>query len=208
MSAWPLATLLGVVAGAVRPGPPPPGPDDAALVERARTGDRAAFEQLYRRHADLVYARLSRIVGPIAERDDLLQEVFLGLHRALPRFRGDAALSTLLYRITANVAFDHLRRRGRRPREVDLDALAAAVSAEAGPDERAARARALAQVLAALDRLKPKKRIALLLRVVEGLSFDEIGAIVDATADTAKKRAQHGLRELTAHLRRAPEELP
>lgn len=197
--------VVGAVVEERRPG----GPDDAALVERARAGDRAAFEQLYRRHADLVYARLTRIVGPVAERDDLLQEVFLGLHRALPRFRGDAALSTLLYRITANVAYDHLRRRGRRPLEhADLDELAAVVSADAGPDERARRAEELGRVLAALDRVKPKKRIALLLRVVEGLSFDEIGAIVDATADAAKKRAQHGLRELTAILRVAPEELP
>jgi RNA polymerase sigma-70 factor (ECF subfamily) len=207
MSSWDLAAVLGALVEDDRPRPA--GPDDGVLVTRIQGGDRAAFEQLYRRHADLVYARLSRIVGPIAERDDLLQEVFLGLYRALPRFRGEAALSTLLYRITANVAFDHLRRRGRRPVErADVEALAAVVSGEAGPDERARRAEELARVLAALDRVKPKKRIALLLRIVEGLSFEEIGAIVETSADTAKKRAQHGLRELTALLRRAPEEAP
>lgn len=177
-------------------------PDDAALVARVQGGERAAFEQLYRRHADVAYARLSRIVGPVAERDDLLQEVFLGLHRALPTFRGDAALTTLLYRITVNVAFDHLRRRGKRAATpLDAAALEALVSGDASPEERARRAQEVAQVLAALDRIKPAKRIALLLRIVEGLGFDEIGAIVGATPDAAKKRCQHGLRELSARLR-------
>jgi len=175
--------------------------DDTALVERVRDGDRGAFEALYKRYAAVVYGRLSRIVGPVAERDDLTQDVFLGLFRALPQFRGDAAVTTLLYRITANVACDHLRRRGRRPVEpLAAAAVEALISEDAGPDERARRGQALARVFAALDRIAPKKRVALLLRVVEGLGFEEIGGIVGTSADTAKKRALHGLRELTALL--------
>jgi len=199
--AWLL--VMGALAGGPRP-VPSSAADDDALAARARAGDRAAFEQLYRRHADVVYARLSRLVGPVAERDDLTQEVFLGLHRALPRFRGDATVTTLLYRITANVAFDHLRRRRRRPSQpLDEATLAGLISHDAGPDERARRAQELARVFACLDRIKPAKRVALLLRVVEGLSFAEIGAIVDAAPEAAKKRVQHGLRELTALLARA-----
>lgn len=195
---------LGLVAGAF--GEPrvrnaDDAADDETLAVRARGGDRGAFELLYRRHVAVVYARLSRLVGPVPERDDLTQDVFLGLYRALPRFRGDAAVTTLLYRITANVAFDHLRRRGRRPAEpLDATMLAALVSDDASPEERARRGQALARVFAALDRLSAKKRVALLLRVVEGLGFEQIGAIVGTSADTAKKRAQHGLRELSALL--------
>jgi RNA polymerase sigma-70 factor (ECF subfamily) len=173
--------------------------DDAALAARAGGGDRGAFELLYRRYAAVVYGRLSRLVGPVAERDDLTQEVFLGLHRALPRFRVEAAVSTLLYRITANVAFDHLRRRARRPSEpLSAAMLAELISDDRSPEERARRAEALARMFAVLDRITAKKRVALLLRVVEGLGFEEIGSIVGA--NTAKKRAQHGLRELQALL--------
>lgn len=195
---------LGLVAGAfgdARVRKADDGADDEALACRARGGDRDAFELLYRRYVAMVYARLSRLVGPVAERDDLTQDVFLGLYRALPRFRGDAAVTTLLYRITANVAFDHLRRRGRRPTDpLDATVLAALVSTDASPEERARRGQSLARVFAALDRISAKKRVALLLRVVEGLGFEQIGAIVGTSADTAKKRAAHGLRELTALL--------
>ncbi len=176
---------------------------DEALVERHRAGDRAAFAALYERHVDTVYARLTRLIGPVAEREDLTQDVFLGLHRALPAFRGDAALTTLLYRITVNVAFEHLRRRARRPTVALDDAtLAALVAPEPTPEATARRGQEVARVLRGLDRLKPVKRIALVLRLVEGLPIEEIARLTGATPDAAAKRVQHGLRELTAHLAR------
>lgn len=206
MNPLPLGAVLAVLAGVTRT---PEPDDDAALVARAREGDRDAFAALYRRHAAAVYGRLSRLVGPVAEREDLTQEVFLGFHRALARFRGDAVPATLLHRITVNVAIDHLRRRGRRPAaELDARALAALVSGEDGPDERVRRARRLALVFAALATISPPKRVALVLRVVEELSFEEIAAIVGAKPEAVKKRAQHGLRELAARLGGSTEELP
>jgi RNA polymerase sigma-70 factor (ECF subfamily) len=133
--------------------------------------------------------------------------VFLGFHRALARFRGEAAPRTLLHRITVNVAIDHLRRRGRRPvAALDAAALEELVGADDGPEERARRAQRLARVFEALATISPKKRVALLLRVVDELSFEEIGAIVGAKAEAAKKRAQHGLRELIARLGGDPDE--
>jgi RNA polymerase sigma-70 factor (ECF subfamily) len=201
MGAWSLGAVLGVLADVSRT---PVEEDDVALVARVRAGERDAFELLYRRHVATVYGRISRLVGPVAEREDLTQEVFLGFYRALPRFRGDAAPGTLLHRITVNVAVDHLRRRGRRPadggRSIDVRALEELMSADDGPEERARRAERMARVFAALDRIAPKKRVALLLHVVEELSFGEIGAIVGANAEAVKKRAQHGLKELTAML--------
>jgi RNA polymerase sigma-70 factor (ECF subfamily) len=194
-----LAALGGVAAPAVQG-----GDRDAALLERHRDGDPGAFALIYARHADGVYRRLSRLLGPIAEREDLTQEVFLRLHQALPGFRGEAALATLIYRIVVNVACDHLRRRARRPTvPLDADALAGLVADEPTPEATARRRQELARVLAALDRIKPKKRIALLLRTVEGLTFEEIAEVVDATPDAAAKRYQHGLRELLALLARA-----
>jgi RNA polymerase sigma-70 factor (ECF subfamily) len=66
------------------------GDDDDVLVARHRAGDDGAFAAIYRAHVVAVYRRLSRILGPIAEREDLTQDVFVALHGALPRFRGDA----------------------------------------------------------------------------------------------------------------------
>jgi RNA polymerase sigma factor (sigma-70 family) len=86
---------------------------------------------------------------------------------------------------------------------LDADALAGLVADEPTPEATARRRQELARVLAALDRIKPKKRIALLLRTVEGLSFEEIADVVDATPEAAAKRYQHGLRELLALLARA-----
>lgn len=206
MTTWTLGAVLGVLADVSRP---TVVTDDEALVEEARRGDRDAFEALYRRHVAAVYARLSRLVGPVAEREDLTQEVFLGFHRALGRFRGEAAPKTLLHRITVNVAIDHLRRRGRRKLEaLDAAVLAELIDASDGPEARARRAQRLARVLVALETISPKKRVALLLHVVEELTFEEIGALVGAKAEAVKKRAQHGLRELTARLGADEEETP
>jgi RNA polymerase sigma-70 factor, ECF subfamily len=177
--------------------------DDLALVERHRAGDPDAFAALYRAHVAAVYRRLSRILGPIAERDDLAQDVFLALHGALPRFRGDASVSTLIHRIAIHKAIEHLRRQGRRPAAIVdgwfFDELPAPASS---PEHRAAAREELDAVLACLSRIKPKKRVAYLLRVVDGLSFEEIGELVDASAETVAKRVQHGQRELDAMLAR------
>jgi len=182
---------------------------DDALIARHRDGDEGAFGELYRRHVDAVYRRLTRLVGPVPEREDLTQDVFLGLYRAIPSFRGDAALTTLLYRIAVNVACEHLRRRSRRPTVALDDAtLAELVAPEATPEATARRRQEVARVLRCLDRLKPKKRVALVMRVVEGMTCDEIARVVDASAETVAKRVQHGIRELNALLARTEEDRP
>ena len=180
----------GGAAGAVRD-------DDAERVARFVAGDPDAFADIYRAHVDAVYRRLTRILGPVEEREDLAQDVFVTLHRALPKFRGDAALGTWIQRIAINTAYDHLRRQGRRPATPVDDRFFDELCAPAASVEtRAAMREELARVFACLARIKPKKRIALLLRVVDGLSFEEIGALVDATPEAVAKRVQHGQREL------------
>lgn len=179
--------------------------DDDVLVARHRAGDAAAFSELYRAHVVAVYRRLSRILGPIAEREDLTQDVFLALHRALPRFRGDAQLSTLIHRIAINRAYEHLRRQSRRPATlVDGWFFDELVSPTVSPAVRLTAREELTRVFECLARIKPKKRIAFLLRVVDGLSFEEIGVLVDATPEAVAKRVQHGQRELDALLARSP----
>ena len=181
----------------------PPRDRDDDLVARFRDGAPDAFAAIYRAHVDAVYRRLTRILGPVPEREDLTQDVFVTLHRALVSFRGDAALSTYIHRIAINTALDYLRAQGRRPASpVDARFLDTLIAPQAAPDVRAEQRERLAHVFACLAKIKPKKRIALLLRVVEGLSFEDIGRLVDATPEAVAKRVQHGQRELDALLAR------
>lgn len=92
--------------------------DERALVERCRAGDDAAFGDLVDRFKNLVYAMVGRMVADRALADDLAQEVFLKVHRGLPYFRGEARLSTWIYRIVANVCSEA---RSRRPADLPLD---------------------------------------------------------------------------------------
>src|SRR5262249_11878944 len=130
---------------------------DRPLVDRAAGGDRRAFDELYRRHVDRVAARLFRLVGPDPEPEDLVQQVFLEPCRGLRRFRGDAAFATWLYRIVVNVAYEHLRRRKRRPAENPVAELDALLATHATPEEAARKRQELQRALGLLDRLKPKK---------------------------------------------------
>jgi RNA polymerase sigma-70 factor (ECF subfamily) len=169
---------------------------DEALVARAQRGDRAAFDQLYRRYVDLVWTRLGRLIGPDPDREDLLQQIFLEVFRDLPRFRGEASFRTFLYRVVVNIACDHLKRRARRPRPVSAADLDDLVDAGRSPESRAAERERLALTLSLLDRIKPKKRIAFLLRVVEGLSLEEVADIVRARPAAVAQRVRHAHREL------------
>lgn len=181
----------------------PPAPDDAELIARFRAGDTAAFPALYRTHVAAVYRRLTRILGPIPEREDLTQDVFFALHRALPRFRGEARIATMIQRIAINVAYDHLRRARRRPAAPLPAAFFDELIAPGSPPDVVAELRQqLATVFACLAKIKPKKRVAFLLRVIDGLSFEDIGKLVDATPDAVAKRVQHAQHELDALLAR------
>jgi RNA polymerase sigma-70 factor, ECF subfamily len=180
---------------------------DDALLARLRDGDPDAFNRIYRAHVAAVYRRLTRVLGPVPERDDLTQDVFLALYRALPQFRGEAKLTTLIHRIALNKAFEYLRRQSRR-RAVALDDFDDVLEMTTSPEERVRARESLAIVFACLARIKPKKRIALLLRVVDGLSFEEIGELVDATPEAVAKRVQHGQRELDQLMARAEDRRP
>jgi RNA polymerase sigma-70 factor (ECF subfamily) len=171
---------------------------DEELVTRAAAGDRTSFDELYRRHVDLVWSRLGRLIGPDPEREDLTQQIFLEVLRALPRFRGDATFRTFLYRVVLNTAYDHLKRRGRRPPGVPFEELDELVDAAASPETRAALRQRLVLTWTLLDKIKPKKRIAFILRVVEGLSLEEIARLVHATPAAVAQRVRHAHRELGA----------
>jgi RNA polymerase sigma-70 factor (ECF subfamily) len=178
---------------------------DARLVDAAAGGDRQAFAELYRRHLDPVYARLTRVIGPTPERDDLVQQIFLDVYRALRRFRGDSSFATFLHRIVLNVAFEHLerRRRGRqRSAPFEAEQLETLIAPGSSPEERARQRQELRRLFGLLDRLSPKRRAAFVLVAVENLSFEEAAALLEASSGAVKQRVLEARRELALALDR------
>jgi RNA polymerase sigma-70 factor (ECF subfamily) len=175
--------------------------DEADLIERCRKGERAAQDALYGRFRRQVAATLYRVLGDRTDLDDLVQEVFVIGFRGLATFRGDARLSTWLYRICVNVALGRIRSRTRRPPPIGVADLEAVSSSSADAEHPETPERALerqqdrARVYAALDRMAPKKRIVLYLHEIEGLDLKDIAYLVDANAVTVRTRLFYARKE-------------
>lgn len=197
-------TLFGSLALSVRKlAPTPVSSPDAGVIAAAQRGDPRAFDQLYRRHAQQVFARLTRLLGPSPEREDLMQQVFLELHRALPSYRGDAPFAAFVHGITVRVGYDFLRHRARKKRAaLREEQFAELVAPGASPEAEARESQELALAFARLDALKPKKRIAFVLHVIEGLSLEEMARMLDTDARTLGQRVAYARRELLAMYQR------
>jgi RNA polymerase sigma-70 factor, ECF subfamily len=175
--------------------------DEAELIERCKADDRAAHDELYHRFRRQVAGNLYRVLGDRNDLEDLVQEVFVIAFRGLERFRGDARLSTWLYRICVNVALGRIRTRKRRPPPIgmqDLDSAAADPSLTERPEtpERCLERREdQARVYRALEQLAPKKRIVLYLHEIEGLDLKEIAYLVDSNPVTVRTRLFYARRE-------------
>jgi len=175
------------------------GASDEALALAAGRGDGQAFRALYLRQRPGVLVYVTRLFGAGPDREDVIQDVFLQLYRALPNFRGDARLSTFLRRITMNVAFDHLRKRCRLQRlDYDSHALDAAVDAGQDPEQRSSARQQLQSLLHHLDGIALDQRHALILVAVAGLSVNAAAAQMGANAGWVKLRLSRARRELTA----------
>jgi RNA polymerase sigma-70 factor (ECF subfamily) len=175
--------------------------DEAELIQRCRADERAAQDELYHRFRRQVAANLYRVLGDRTDLDDLVQEVFVIAFRGLDRFRGDARLSTWLYRICVNVALGRIRTRKRRPAAIavaDLDAAATDPSLTERPEtpERSLeRRREQERVYRALEALAPKKRIVLYLHEIEGLDLKQIAYLVESNPVTVRTRLFYARRE-------------
>ncbi len=157
--------------------------DNEVLVERAAQGDHQAFAALYRATSGDVYGLLTRLIGPRAEREDLVQDVFVRFHRALPRFECRSAVTTFLHKITVHVAYDHLRAARRRPTLVD-EGTEFSIAAHMSDNQCAE----VTDVMRFLDQLTPDQRIAFILREVVELSYPEIARLAGCFTTTARMR--------------------
>jgi RNA polymerase sigma-70 factor, ECF subfamily len=161
------------------------GEDDSDLLTRVRSGDRAALDALLRRHHDRLYAVCRRITGSDADAADALQNALISIVKNINTFDGRAQLSTWTYRIAVNAALDEVRRRSRRP-------VALAEVGEPDPDDSIDTVADRLDADAALRKLSPDHRAAVVLRDVCGLDYAEIGEVLRLPAGTVRSRIARG----------------
>jgi RNA polymerase sigma-70 factor (ECF subfamily) len=178
--------------------------EEDPLVSRAAAGDRGAFRKLYERHRHDVARLAYRMLGPRADLDDVVQEVFVQVVRSLPDFRGQARFSTWLHRVTVNVVLMHRRSARSRPVLSDPLPLETAGTDDVRPDEDAERRERVRAFGRLLDRLADKKRVVFVLHELEGLPPSEIAQIVGAPVLTVRTRLFYARRELEAMLAEEP----
>lgn len=161
------------------------------LISRAKRGDRFAFERLAEAHMPRLYTLAARQLGSRADADDVVQETLLRAWLALPRFRGDAQLSTWLYRIALNAIHDH-RARARPADELPEEV--------AEPRDAVELGLLSADLQRALEDLDPDFRLAVVLTDVLGVPYAETADMLGVAEGTVKSRVFRGRRELAAAL--------
>ena len=168
---------------------------DGVLVRRAQAGDRRAFDLLVLKYQQKLVNLIGRYLRDPTEALDLAQESFVKAYRALPNFRGESAFYTWLYRIAVNTAKNHLLAQGRRPPGDDLDAETAEqidtgvrLHEQATPEGHLLSEEIARTVQQALADLPECLRTAIVLRELEGLSYDEIAEVMDCPVGTVRSR--------------------
>jgi RNA polymerase sigma-70 factor (ECF subfamily) len=173
--------------------------EERALVERCRTGDDAAFGELIEQYKQLVYGLVYRMVADRSQADDLAQEVFLKVHRGLPYFRGEARLSTWIYRIVQNVC---LQPKARRPPHVSLDQETpdGRPRREPGaPDGAFADLELRDRLEKAIAQLPDQYQVLIAAHYLDGVQYEALAESLDIPLGTVKThlhRAKKRLREL------------
>jgi RNA polymerase sigma-70 factor, ECF subfamily len=171
---------------------------DAELVRACRMGDVAAWRSLYDRYAPLVHRFASALGVPPDEREDAAQDIFIAVYRSLRHFRGEAQLSTWIYRIAARHAI-RLGRRRRTRETMRLTMLKEKPTVHIDPSERSTQVATLDRMLA---KLPAKKRTVLVLFEIEGLSAKEISDVVGCPENTVWSRLHHARAEMVKTARR------
>lgn len=180
--------------------------EDQALVARAQTGDRRAFGQLVERHQRRVYALAFGLLRQREDAWDVAQETFVRAYRHLDRFEGSSAFYTWVYRIAYNLSIDLLRQKSRRrgvelkPERLEETSEVDGCGVVAKPDEAATRQELSAVLHRAMMRLTEKHRAIIVLREVEGLSYEEMAEVLSISKGTVMSRLFHARQNLKALL--------
>ena len=179
------------------------------LIEACQRGDREAFRDLFDAHKDRVWSVALHFAGDEASARDITQQVFLKLFTVIGQFRHDASFATWLYRLVVNACLDE-RRRQRRfipfdffkagDDENEAGVMDWKIAQPSQQEDRYAQLEISAAVKAAVKELKPKLRIAILLKYFEGLSYEEMARALGCSAGTVASRLNRGHKELARKL--------
>lgn len=173
---------------------------DAALLDRARTGDTGAFEELVRRYRNDVFALSYHFLRNREEAWDTSQEVFIKAYHSLRNFRGDSSFKTWLLRITANHCKDHFKK--RKLDTVPLDERLDTPGLPHNPREALESAELGAAIEKAIAQLPPKHRTAFVLREFEGMSYQDMAEVMQCNVGTVMSRLHHARQKLQSALMR------
>ena len=188
----------------------PPSPLDAEILSRAQAGDHHAFAKLYSLHKRRIYSLCLRMVGNMAEAEDLTQEAFLQLHRKIATFRGDSAFSTWLHRLTINVVLMQLRKKG-------LSLISLDEAMDPAPEEGPGRSFGAHDLTltGAIDRMALERAVANLpagyrlifvLHDIEGYEHNEIATMLNCSIGNSKSQLHKARLKLRDALRNHPSE--
>lgn len=169
---------------------------DLVLVKRVQRGDKSAFDLLVRKYQHKVVKLVLRYVRNPAEAEDIAQEAFIKAYRALPQFRGDSAFYTWMYRIAINTAKNSLASRDRSPIAYDLDltdpeeshSVQSRLQDPDTPEGMALTEEIRGIVNSAIDALPEELKTAIVLRELDGLSYEEIAAAMECPVGTVRSR--------------------
>lgn len=185
--------------------------EDRLLVERLQAGERYAFEELVNKYHGSVFSLALRLTNDREDARDITQDTFLKVYNNIARFRGDAELRTWIYRITVNQAANNQRwwRRRRRSSTISIDADdndSSPISQQLPcpgqtPEQQALAAEQRRIIMAALGKVKFDFRVAVILRDIEGLSYEEIAETLEVSVGTIKSRIARGREELRQQLK-------
>lgn len=181
---------------------------DAKLIERCKSGDYTAFDDLVTLYRGKVYAMILNMIRNDADAWDLSQDVFVKAWKALPKFEGRSAFYTWLYRITHNVTYDWIRKRKLEgsgefhdgmAHQAEPGALTAPRESEA-PDQKMERVELQGKITKAIEALSADHREVILLKEVDGLSYQEIAETVDCSIGTVMSRLYYARKKLQVTL--------
>ena len=182
--------------------------EERQLIERAAKGDARAFDELMTAHERRMYAVAMRMCGNREDAQDCLQEAMIRVYRAIGGFKAQSSFSTWVYRVTMNTCLDELRRRKSRP-NTSLDGLLdsgwAPTDGRDTPEQHAVRMEARRSISAYINELPEDMRAAIVLRDVQGMSYEDIAAALDANIGTIKSRISRGREKLREKIAGNPE---
>lgn len=185
---------------------------EKSLLERAKSGDIAAFEQLIESYQKKIFNIALRMLGNYDDAGDLTQEVLIRIYRSIKSFKEQSSFSTWIYRITTNVCLDELRKRKNRKvisldEEIKLDDgdMKRQIESDEPTPEETAEAEDLRKIVNdAIERLNEEHRIVIVLRDIQGLSYEEIAEVLKCPEGTVKSRinrARQALKNILASKR-------